>query len=362
MDYQKIGTRILDIPPSSGNPRNSEGAFVTLNDGRILFIYSKFVGNSDRDHAETHLMKILSSDGGNTWTAPECIFTSEQHGALNIMSVSLMRMRNGDVGLFYLVRKSFWDMRPVLRRSADEGETWSEPVICSPRMGYFVLNNDRATRLSDGRIVLPVAEHHFPLTDGKEMPHISRAATTFFYSSDDGHTWSESAEMVTLSGVRSWTGLQEPGIVERRNGVLWGHARTDLGRHYEFFSMNGGNNWTPPAPSRFTGPWSPLCIKRMPDEKLFAVWNPVPDYETRQVMPNTQGRTPLVCATSSDDGLSWSRAKIIEDDPCSGFCYTAIHFTDDGILLAYCAGHGTKDGNNLNRLRITKLGYGEIDE
>lgn len=361
MNGIKIGTRILDLPPGPGNPRNSEGAFLTLTDGRILFIYSRFVGDSCMDHATTHLMKMYSADGGSTWTEPEVIFTTAEHEATNIMSVSLMRMLNGDVGLFYLIRKTLCDMRPVLRRSSDEGETWSDYTVCVPRYGYFVINNDRATRLSDGRIVLPLAEHFAFEGEGAGVPHYSRASVVFFFSDDDGRTWHEAPETVAFSGVRSWAGLQEPGIVERKNGVLWAHARTDLGRHYEFFSVNGGTNWTGAAPSRFTGPCSPLCIKRMPDERLFAVWNPIPEYETRVVAPRTGGRTPLVCAVSADDGLSWSAPRFIEDDPGSGYCYTAIHFTEDGILLAYCAGNGEADGACLNRLRFTRIGYGELD-
>ena len=344
-----------------GNPRNSEGAFLTLKDGRILFIYSRFVGESCQDHAETHLMMMYSSDGGGVWTEPETLFTSAEHGAKNIMSVSLMRMQNGDIGLIYLIRKTYFDMRPVLRRSSDEGKTWSDFTVCVPRKGYFVINNDRALRLSDGRIVLPLAEHTPFERESDAVPHYSRARAVFFFSSDDGLTWREGPESVSLSASRSWTGLQEPGVVERTNGVLWAHARTDLGRHYEFFSLNGGANWTDAAPSRFTGPCSPLCIKRMPDGRLFAVWNPIPEYETRVVAPRTGGRTPLVCAVSADDGLSWSAPRFIEDDPGSGYCYTAIHFTDDAILLAYCAGSGEADGACLNRLRFTRLRYAEID-
>ena len=37
-----LGKIILDLPPSPGNPRNSEGAMLRLNDGSILFIYSAF--------------------------------------------------------------------------------------------------------------------------------------------------------------------------------------------------------------------------------------------------------------------------------------------------------------------------------
>ena len=42
---------VLELPHQAGNPRNSEGAFITLKDGRIMFIYTKFYGDSWSDHA-----------------------------------------------------------------------------------------------------------------------------------------------------------------------------------------------------------------------------------------------------------------------------------------------------------------------
>ena len=41
------GRIVLDIEPTQRNPRNSEGAFITLDDGRILFAWSRFTGRSD---------------------------------------------------------------------------------------------------------------------------------------------------------------------------------------------------------------------------------------------------------------------------------------------------------------------------
>ena len=40
----------LELPPGPDNPRNSEGAFMPLKDGRIMFAYSRFTG-SFSDHA-----------------------------------------------------------------------------------------------------------------------------------------------------------------------------------------------------------------------------------------------------------------------------------------------------------------------
>jgi len=38
---------VLDLDPGPDNPRNSEGAFVTLKSGRILFVYTRFYGGTD---------------------------------------------------------------------------------------------------------------------------------------------------------------------------------------------------------------------------------------------------------------------------------------------------------------------------
>ena len=56
------------------------------------------------------------------------------------------------------------------------------------------------------------------------------------------------------------------------------------------------------------------------------------------------GRTPLVAALSRDDGRTWSGGTLLESDPARGFCYTAIHFAEDAVLLAHCCGGGKKSG------------------
>lgn len=39
----------------SDNPRNSEGDFIQLKDGKILFVYSHYDGKSSGDHASAYL-------------------------------------------------------------------------------------------------------------------------------------------------------------------------------------------------------------------------------------------------------------------------------------------------------------------
>ena len=111
-----------------------------------------------------------------------------------------------------------------------------------------------------------------------------------------------------------------------------------------------------PAPSRFTSPNSPLCMKRIPgNNNLLAIWNPIPNYNGRVITKVNMGRTPLVLATSPDNGKTWSEIKFIEDSPDAGYCYTAIHFSaDNHVLLAYCAGNDEYE-SCLCKLVIRKI-------
>lgn len=363
-----IGYATLELRPGNGNPRNSEGAFINLSDGRIMFIYSRFTGNSFHDDAHANLAARYSSDSGETWTDEEIIVTREEDNALNIMSVSLLRMKNNDIGLFYAVRKGANDIRLYLRRSADEGRTWSASKLCIPPEGYYVINNDRVVRLSDGRIIIPCAFHRNGYSSERREKGIrfdSRGEAFFFVSDDDGDTWSESSgKCVFPFNNYSKSGLQEPGLIELNNGVLWAWARTDMCYQYEMFSFDRGESWTTPQPSRFTSPCSPLSMKRIPGTSgmLLAVWNPIPEYNGRRQMDTggwNGGRTPLVAAISKDDGRTWGSLNIIEDEPDHGYCYTAIHFKDNHVLLAYCAG-GPEDSCCLSKLRIKKIPLAEF--
>ena len=90
--------------------------------------------------------------------------------------------------------------------------------------------------------------------------------------------------------------------------------------------------------------------------KLLAVWNPAPAYETRSLQPTGGDRTPLVIATGDSSAGKWTPARIIDGlkEPTEGFSYTAIHFTQDAVLLGYCAG-GAEDRSRLARIRIRKI-------
>ncbi len=358
MEYLELGKAVRELAPDmeAGNPRNSEGTFLETEEDGILFVYSRFRGSNPADHAFADLCLMRSVDGGETFDEGEIILTCDKEGGVNMMCPSLLRMQNGEIGLFYLVRMTYDITKIFLRRSADGGRTWGERVCCTPLEDFFVINNDRVLRMASGRIILPVASHRSRggILDG-------RSEMLCFLSDDDGKSWRVSAGKCTLpQASHCISGLQEPGVVQLRNGVLWGWARTELGRQYETFSMDEGDTWTVCQPSRFTSPNSPLCMKRGEDGRLYAVWNPIPEYNGREKPEYfTGGRTPLVIASSGDDGKTFTEPVAFEWDPESGYCYCAICFTRDALLLAYCAG-GSRERSCLVKTRIRRLDKAEL--
>ncbi len=328
---KKIGREVLLLDAGEDNPRNSEGAFLELNDGRILFVYTRFTGDSWSDFASAALVAITSDNKGETWSDGRVVLKKRPEDT-NIMSVSLLRMKNGDIGLFFLRKTPNYDCLPCMMRSSDEGETWTEPKLCSPDHGYYVTNNDRVVRLSNGRLILPANLH---VRNENDEP-TDVGAAHFFLSDDDGETWREAQTHLELPYAHTWSGLQESGVVELRDGTVQGWARTGLGRQYLFASHDGGETWSAPEPSwYFTSAWAPMSIKRLLDGRLMAVLNPIPEY-TGQEQYQSWGRTPLACLLSSDDGKTYDQTFLLEDDPNHGFCYTAILPMVDRVLLAYC--------------------------
>ncbi|MGH7199678.1 MAG: exo-alpha-sialidase, partial [Planctomycetaceae bacterium] len=103
-------TRIKLLPPGPDNPRNSEGDFIELKDGRVLFVYTHFTGGAG-DHASAHLAGRFSSDEGRSWTAEDVVILPNE-AKQNVMSVSLLRLHDGRIALFYLRKNSLSDCRP----------------------------------------------------------------------------------------------------------------------------------------------------------------------------------------------------------------------------------------------------------
>ena len=355
---------VCELPRGVRNPRNSEGDFARLRDGGILFAYSRYSGDDDNDDAACDIAGLLSRDGGKTFAPlPHMLIRAAEHGVQNVMSVSLRRLPDGTLRLFYLGKhspQSALYMRPA--DPSDETRFGAPQTVIPQREGiYYVVNNCRVCVTRDGRILVPAAQHKTlpPGQGGEDGDAEYYATSVLFVSEDGGRSFTRQPHVFALPEPGySETGLQEPGVIELPDGRLYMYFRTDRAFQYESVSADGGAHWSVPVQSRFTAPESPMLLSRNPFSGVyFAFWNPIPLYNGR-LDPDAPwiaaGRTPFVMAVS-ENGTDFSPYTVLEGDPERGYCYPAVLFlSETELLLSYCCG-GPADGKCLTRTRIVRI-------
>lgn len=311
-------------PATAESPRNTEGDLIVLKDGSLLAAWSEFYGGN-RDDSAGRISAKISKDGGKTWGEKWTLV--ENTGQENVMSASFLRIGTGDILLFYLEKNSKSDLDVVLRRSNDEGKTWSEPVRVTEDAGYWVMNNARVIQLSNGRIICPTAMTEKVWVKG----HVFR--TVCFYSDDDGKSWRRGVGGI----VAPKRGAMEPGLIQKKDGNLLQYFRTQTGKQWFAESQNGGDTWTESAPWTLISPEAPATVAKIPDGfGWIAIHNPNLDESNSHL----GRRTPLVLVTSRDEGKTWSDPKELEKDPEKTFSYISTDFHEGRLLLTYYEENG----------------------
>ena len=344
--------------------------------------FTQYISEDWEDHAAARICGCVSSDEGETWSAPTVLIEKEKT-AQNIMSPSLFRMKNGQLGIIYLRKdvnaEGYVTCMPVFSASEDDGQTWSRPVCCTAESGYYCVINDGCTVDSHGRIWIPMSYHgkcydafgHTGIRPGKYKSSVLR----FACSDDNGKTWT-TLPAVIESPFADTVGFAEPGIYEHENSRLWVYCRTAYGFQYQSFSEDRGKTWTPATPNfHFTSPDAPMRVKRTGNLTV-AVFNPKPFscVHTDTEVWNSPKRTPLVCAVSFDDGSSFdttgktfangqlldfaANCYLLEDDETNSYCYPAVIAVKDGFLVSYY--HSNSTPICLNSSRVVKVCYNEI--
>jgi sialidase-1 len=200
-------------------------------------------------------------------------------------------------------------------------------------------------QLADGRLVVPVALHNKSNWNEPDWQ-----GTVMCYLSDDyGQSWKKShSELKAFDKQGNRLVAQEPGVVELKHGRLMMFCRSDAGCQLLSYSTDRGVTWSPLQKSDIISPRSPASIERIPQTgDLLMAWND----HARIDSSLQEKRSPLTVAVSQDEGKTWSYIKDLEKNPYGWFCYTAIEFLDNHVLMAYCAG----DRRYEKGLSVTKL-------
>ncbi|HID21001.1 MAG TPA: exo-alpha-sialidase, partial [Planctomycetaceae bacterium] len=317
---------------------------IALRDGSLLYATTEFFG-SGADHARARIIASRSADGGRTWSKPRVL--QPNVGRQNVMSVTLRRLaspvrEDTPIGLFYLVKNSPSDLKVSLRVSHDEARTFGEPILVSDASGYHVMNNDRVTLLSSGRLVTPIAW----TSDVRRVNHF---ISFCFYSDDGGRTWHKSKGRVDYAK----RGAMEPEVLERNDGRLLMIFRTQLGHIAAAYSTDGGETWSEPESFNVRAPEAPATLRRIPSTgDYLLIW--IDNYEPGA--GHGGRRSPLAAAVSTDEGRSWIHKRFIEADRDRGYGYVSVTFWQGRVLLSYYV-RDPKTGRISSRFRSLPIAW-----
>jgi len=297
-----------------GNLRNSEGAVIELDDGRLLLAYTHFYRGGE-DWAAGDIRGKLSEDDGTTWSEPFVVHPNTAR--CNSGRLALIRLPEPSsvvpswpsslsvLGLIYVDLNLFYDTRLYLTTSADEGQTWSRDLQINQTgtLGHICQRGDTALVLSSGRILVPV----YALFGGM-------CASFMYYSDDAGSSWSRSYGEISVKLVEAgrnyaYADFEEPAVVELRDGRLLCFGRTRLGQLYQSFSEDQGITWSEAEPTGLASSYSPASLKTIPETgDILCVWHQT----SGQEIADGLGRMRMSCAISTDDGQSWAHFKNLE--------------------------------------------------
>jgi alpha-L-rhamnosidase len=246
------------------------------------------------------------------WTEPvkvaEGIINDSLHYAC--YNPVLYQVPGGELLLFYKIGPNVAGWTGWMKRSKDNGKTWSKP---EPLPDEFLGPIKNKPVLNNGKLICPSSTE-------KNGWKVHFETTT-----DLGKTWAKSIDIndgMIISAI-------QPSILIYPDGKLQVLCRSKNRTINQSWSNDGGKNWSPMTASSLPNNNSGTDAVTLKDGRQLLVYNHVkPDTSA----PNGKGaRTPLNIAVSKD-GINWNAAIILEDSPVSQYSYPSVIQTKDGIV------------------------------
>ena len=294
-------------------PVYGEAVVLAGSDDRLFLIYT--------EPADRHIRMKPSRDSGRSWGEPWDIL-DRAGNPIGGFHVSVVRLKSGRLGMVYSAH-GLPGNHPgrdggtlmAWRTSEDEGHTWSAPVNIDAH--FALCCSGHAVVLSTGRIVAPAFKWISPIPGNEAEAWVlssNEPSPTFSYSfayvsDDEGKTWRRSLSELFISVCRAGYDLEEPTVVELKDGTLLMHLRNQAGRIYRCRSEDDGISWSRPEALQIAASYTPSILRRIPSTgDLLMVWN----QSSRQEMMMGLHRHRLSCAISGDEGQSWENFKNLE--------------------------------------------------
>ncbi|MFV0366393.1 MAG: exo-alpha-sialidase [Mangrovibacterium sp.] len=223
----------------------------------------------------------------------------------------LFQVPGGELMLFYKVGPSPSKWWGLIKRSYDNGKTWSEAETM-PEGIYGPVKN-KPIMLADGTLMCPSSQEG-----------ISPGWKSFYETTNDlGKTW-ERHEPINDGKV--YQAIQ-PSLLTYADGRMQTLARTRMSVIGSCWSEDGGKTWGLMQPCGLPNNNSGIDAVSLKDGRQLVVYNHV----ATPIGAPKGHRTPLNVAVSKD-GKHWEAALVLEDSEISQYSYPSVIQAKDGLV------------------------------
>lgn len=228
------------------------------------------------------------------WSAPMSVANGMQDNGKRYpcWNPVLYQVPNGPLLLFYKVGPTPSQWWGELKKSFDEGKSWTEAV----RLPNGILGpiKNKPFRASDGRLVCPSSTEMSPDTGWKMH---------FEITSDNGATWAVTPDLEDPSELNAI----QPSILNQGDGVLQAVARSKDGGIVQSWSYDNGRTWDSITPLGLPNPNSGIDAVTLREGFHILVYN----HSDKPKNKWSGFRSPLNVAISVD-GKHWQNILELE--------------------------------------------------
>jgi formylglycine-generating enzyme required for sulfatase activity len=292
-----MGPRVyVKIPDGSVGPmfsqHNHDPALVACPNGDLLAIWYSCVEEAGR---ELCLLASRLRFGAAEWEPASRFWDAPDR---NGHAPSLWFDGKSTIYQFAgLSAAATWgSLATVLRKSTDNGASWTRPRIIKPEHGVRQMPIESVIRTREGYIILPCDS----VTGG-------RGGTAIHISRDEGETWEDAGG--TIAGIHA-------GVAQLGDGRLlaFGRGSNIEGMMPRSVSDDMGKTWAfSPSPFQPISGGQRLVLMRLREGPLFLA-----SFAEEVMLRDASGQerpvSGLFGALSFDDGETWPARRLISDD------------------------------------------------
>ncbi len=288
------------------------------NDGLLA---SWYAGDADQ---VTSMVLWLSRFDGRNWSAPRRLAAGRdvRNEELPVWNPVLFQPTRGPLLLFYRVGPNPREWWTVVRVSADDGISWSDPVRLPA--GYLGPIRTKPVQLSNKDIVMGSSTEY----DGW-VAHIERFTFPEQSSRTPVDQWLNRLQLASawtktepIHSIRDFAAIQ-PAVLRHDNEILQVLCRTQQGVVSESWSSDGGSTWSPMVSTGLPNPSAGIDALRLFDGRFLLVSN-----------PTRTGRKKLSVSVS-ENGIDWREVFVLENGDDEYSYPSAVQTRDGNIHITY---------------------------